>query len=220
MPAPLLEESSDRNLLRLSGEMTAPEEASRSERELSPASAGVGPLLQRDYWAFIASPACCASQVGELLASRFAELAPPSYVRFRRRDGEEGPLEVGDDLEVTIRLAGTFGVRVVHRNANSITFATLRGHPESGRITFGAYRNSEGKLIFHIRSRTRVSSRLRYAGFLALGESLQTNAWGELIKRAASIMGEGVEGSVEEETHRIPDELEEQGQPTYIAAGD
>ena len=111
--------------------------------ELSPASEGTGPLLQRDYWAFVESPRVRASEMGHLLATRFEELAPKSHVRFRRTPGE-GALREGDELEAEIRFAGTFRVRVTHLDSHSITFGTVEGHPEAGRITFGAYPSHQG----------------------------------------------------------------------------
>ena len=38
---------------------------------------GSGPLLQRDYWAVVKGCPLSPAQVGELLAERFCELAPP-----------------------------------------------------------------------------------------------------------------------------------------------
>lgn len=182
---------------------------------------GSGPLLQRDYWAVIDGCDRSPSDVGALLAARFCELAPPELARFEPIGDVRRPLEVGDELRVTIRLAGTFGIRVTHRDACSLTFATLEGHPEIGRITFGAYRNDEGQVVFHIRSRARSSSRLRYAAWLLLGDAMQVNTWTLFVDRVASTIGTGVVGSIGEESKPIPEEaLGPTDEPTYIAQGD
>lgn len=194
---------------------------SRSEETLSPASEGRGPLLQRDYWGLVESPRVRASEVGGILAAQMMELAPPGYVRFRRTHGT-GPLEVGDELDVKIRFAGTFRVRVTHQDDHSITFATVHGHPEAGRITFGAYRTHEGHLVIHVRSRARSASLLQRIGFLLVGESLQTSNWGELVKTIAATVGEGVAGPVYEETQTLDgsEGYEELFHPTFVAQGD
>src|SRR5690348_1552095 len=108
---------------------------------LQPASTGVGPLLQRDYWAVIDECRSGPAAVVELVASRFPELPPADVVVFEREQigGTPGVLDVGDELNIHIRLAGAARVRVVHTAPCSITLATLKGHPEAGRITFGAY---------------------------------------------------------------------------------
>jgi hypothetical protein len=185
---------------------------------------GRGPLLERDYWAVVGGvegPRALARVVAE----RFAEFPPPSLVRFRRKDGAQAAgqaLERGDELDVDIIGAGTFGVRVIHRDANSITLATLAGHPEAGRITFGAYRNRWDDVVFHIRSRARAGSRSHYAGFLFAGDPMQTNTWSDFINRLAAAVGDGVEGMIHAEKQRVHEERgdREVDAPTFIAEGD
>jgi hypothetical protein len=114
-------------------------------------------------------------------------------------------------------------VRVVHRDAQSLTLGTLAGHPEAGRITFGAYRNDYRDVVFHIRSRARSSTQLRYAGFLAGGESLQTLAWTDFVAAVAFTFGDGVIGAIHADTRRIPDEPDDPRVacgPTFRAEGD
>jgi hypothetical protein len=182
---------------------------------------GSGPLLQRDYWAVVHDCRMSPAEVGALLAERFCDFAPPDLARFWCAREDSGPLEVGDELGVAIRLVGTFGVRVVHKDAQSLTLGTLRGHPEVGRITFGAYRNDWGQVVVHIRSRARSSDRAHYAGFLVVGEAMQTNTWTQFLDRLAATVGEGVVGSISEDLRRIdhplPDPLDE---PTFEARGD
>src|SRR5690606_27087179 len=141
----------------------------------------------------------------------------------RRLRPNHGPLDVGDELEVHIRMTGTFRVRVVHRDRNSFTLATLIGHPEAGRITFGAYRNDVGDVIFHIRSRARSGSRRFYAGFRAMGEAMQTETWAEFVNRVALTVGSGILAYVHAERRRLPPDAEGPDaarSPTFIARGD
>jgi hypothetical protein len=198
------------------------ERARRLAGGLLPASRGVGPLLQRDYWAVIDRCELRPSEIASLVAQRFAELSPAQLAAFRRTDGTEQSLRVGDEMEVAIPGAGRCLVRVVHRDANSLTLGTLEGHPEAGRITFGAYRNERGDVVFHIRSRARSSSALRYVGFLGLGEAMQTNVWTDFVNAVALTAGDGVVGVIRASTTRMEsDEAEEQTSgPTFVARGD
>lgn len=189
--------------------------------DLSRAAEGRGPLLQRDYWAVVAGCASAPSEVGALLAERFPAFAPEHIARFDRAPGHTGPLEEGEELRVHIRMAGEFGVRVLHRDACSLTLGTVLGHPEAGRITFGAYRNDDGDIVIHIRSRARASSGRRFAEYLAVGEAMQTTMWADYISAVAGTIGEGVRGAIQVETQRIEDEPEANTYgPTYRAAGD
>lgn len=200
-----------------------PQSAAQEAGDLFMASAGAGPLLERDYWGVIRQ---CHARPTEVMAfvRRYFECFPPTSVvvfeREHRRLGE--PLELGDRLRVHIKGAGHFGVRVIHLDPQSITLGTLRGHPEAGRITFGAYRNRAGDVIFHIRSRARASSRLRYFGFVGAGEALQTRCWADFVNRVAEYFGDGVIGWINAETRVTQDEPAHEAttSPTYLARGD
>lgn len=188
---------------------------------LLPAHQGVGPLYQRDYWAVIDGCTARPSQIADDIARRFPQYPPPELVSFAVAGETPGPLCVGDELVVTLRLAGTCRVRVVNRAPQSLTLATLCGHPEAGRITFGAYRNTAGQVIFHIRSRARSSSQQKYLGFLTAGEPMQTNTWTDFVKAVALTFGQGVEGDVHAEAQVIDEEPASSAcTPTYRAEGD
>ena len=185
---------------------------------LALASAGSGPLLQRDYWGVIDGCRLSPREIIDLLAARFGEVAPPELVRFERADGAGTPLSVGDELTVKIFGAGTYAVRVLHRDELSLTVGTVRGHPEAGRITFGAYPNARGDVVFHIRSRARSSSRQHYWGFLTAGEPMQTNTWADFINRLAAMAGDGVIGFLHAETREVePEPDEDEPKPTFLA---
>jgi hypothetical protein len=190
---------------------------------LARASEGSGPLLQRDYWAVIQNCRLTAAELADLVAREFNTFAPEALVTFKRDEGTQGELEEGDELEVSIKVAGTCRVRVLHRDRNSFTLGTLEGHPEAGRITFGAYPNDHGDVIFHIRSRARSGSALKYAGFLAAGEPMQTTTWTDFVDRVAHTTGDGVVGVIHAETTEIedePDDPETLCSPTFVAVGD
>ena len=189
---------------------------------LQPASDGVGPLMQRDYWAVLQgcplSPHALISRVRE----QFLDFPPEELVVFRRLEEEPRPLEVGDELEVVIRMKEPVKVRVIHMDDNSITLGTAEGHPEAGRITFGAYRNEHEDVIFHIRSRARSASLVEYAGFLMTGDPMQTNTWTGYIDGLAHLVGDGVRGAIHAEEQKVdPEDGDETlDTPTFTARGD
>jgi len=189
------------------------------------AARGVGRLLQRDYWAVIAACRLPPSALLDEVAAHFSAFAPADVVTFERAEGSARPLGPGDVLEVRIRGAGTFRVCVASRTTQTLTLATLTGHPEAGRITFGAYRNDYGDVVFHIRSRARSSTHPRYLGFLMIGEAMQTATWADFVTSVAFTFGEGVIGYLHVETSRLhrgrADELEASAlSPTFSAEGD
>lgn len=192
------------------------------EADLLPPEEGKGKLLQRDYWAIIGDCSLSPPEVVALVQKSFWDYPPPDLVKFTRVDGTTGPLDVGDEMDVEIRMAGTFRVRILHRDTNSITIGTIVGHPEAGRITFGAYRNDRKDVIFHIRSMARSGSRMTLLGFKALGEAMQTNTWTDFIKEVAAAAGHGVLGEIRADTKECHDaDLgDDNVSPTFIAQGD
>lgn len=194
----------------------------RLPRRLFFARRGVGPLLQRDYWGLIDACRLTPEELVDFVACHFEKFVPAEAARFTRTNPPRRALSVGEDVDVRIRGAGNNQVRVIHVDARSFTLGTIEGHPEAGRITFGAYRNDYGDVVFHIRSRARASSRRNYAGFLALGEALQTNCWTGFVNAVACAAGDCVVGPIHAVTTRLRREERDddaRAAPTFFARG-
>lgn len=186
-----------------------------------PASSGWGPLIQRDYWAVLDGTQLRPSEVITLVRTQFLHLAPPDLLRFRHT--HTAPLVPGNELYVKIRWAGEWRVRVVDVTPTSITLATMPGHPEVGRITFGAYRNERGDVVVHIRSRARSSSLVRRVGFLVGGDPMQSGTWTAFIDHIAAALGKRIIGAIQAESRVVQEEPEDReipAAPTFIARGD
>lgn len=190
--------------------------------ELLPATQGAGPLLQRDYWAVLDGCTLKPSEVMAYVKAHFCALPPASLVAFSVA-GDRECLDRDDELDIQIMPAQHCRVRVIHADSQSLTLGTLAGHPEAGRITFGAYRNADGDVIFHIRSRARSSSTTKLIGFLAIGDAMQTNTWTDFINNTAAAVGARVRDAIRAETERVeerPDDDELPTAPTFVATGD
>lgn len=190
------------------------------DNHIQSADEGSGPLLQRDYWAVIRGCRLGPAEVMGVVVEKFKHLAPKDLVRFS--GPEDRPLEVGDEMEVNLRMGPRVGVRVVDICDGSLTIATLAGHVEAGKITFGAYRNGRGDVIFHIRSRARSKSALHRVGFLAAGDAMQTNTWTDFVTTVAHSVGDGIVGDIVAETNTV-DQTEvdsQESSPTFTARTD
>lgn len=187
--------------------------------DLLPATRGAGPLLQRDYWAILHRSSMRPSTLMAYVKEHFCALPPLALVEFSAPDG----VATGSQLDIVIRPGQRCAVRVIHEDLQSITLGTLDGHPEAGRITFGAYRNPADELIFHIRSRARSSGALKRVGFLALGEAMQTNTWADFIRNTAAATGAEIRGAIHADTEYVdeaPEDDEPPQAPTFLAVGD
>lgn len=182
------------------------------------ATDGAGPLLQRDYWATFTDCPLDPSRLMAYVKSNFCSLPPAALVSFNAPNG----VTLHSELDIVITPGQRCGVSVVHEDQQSLTLATLNGHPEAGRITFGAYRNSAGDVIFHIRSRARSGTPLKRVGFLAIGEAMQTNTWTDFIRNTAASVNAVITGVIHAETAAV-DETPEDDQPscfpTFRAVG-
>jgi hypothetical protein len=201
-----------------------PTRARNDFKELSLSSVGYGPLLQRDYWAVISRSRMKPSEIMDWVGRHFSEFSPRDRAVFSR--AKEGlPPKLGEQIRVKILGAGSFRVKVLHRSKNSFTLGTISGHPEAGRITFGAYRNSLGDVVFHIRSRARSSARLSFLGFRMVGEAMQTHTWTDFVNNVALSAGDGVIGYVHAETEILPERFRDNPSdkkfgPTFVARSD
>ena len=188
--------------------------------EIRYASEGSGPLVERDYRAIFRGVDRTPEEVAEVVRARFPDFAPSETAVFRRCEDQCPPLVVGDVMEIKITLLGLCRVRVVHSDSRSVTLRTLEGHPEAGRITFGAYLEGD-KLAFRILSRTRQASFLKYLGYLVLGKQLQSRCWIGFLWKLAETLGGTLEGPVRVSTKAVKDRPSDWGAtdtPTFYCA--
>lgn len=191
----------------------------KKKSNLQSTSDGVGPLIQRDYWAVLKNCKLTSKKINAILCDRFIEFPPKDLVVFECV--EKPPLKKGDKLTVVIRMKNPVAVYVIHVNDFSITLGTAKGHPEAGRITFGSYQNKHNDTIFHIRSRARNGSLTDYTGFLLVGDPMQVNTWTGYIDSLSATISEGIVDSIHVEEKEVDqnDEDVAMNSPTFIAQG-
>lgn len=192
--------------------------ATRNSKKTQTASAGHGPLWQRDYWAELEQSTLVPEAIVLLMRTDFIEFSPDSLAKFSRPDNGNIPLQVGDEMKIEVRGAGTCEVRCVHVEPRSFTLRTLDGHMEAGRITFGAYLEN-GRTVVRIRSRARSASRRRHVAYLIMGHALQAKAWITFLARVAERCGVP-DAKIQHQTKPIKSTLADLGEidtPTFIA---
>ena len=176
------------------------------------ASEGVGFLLQRQYTGVIAGAKVTAKDLIELLLRDFTMMAPASLAKFTRPPGKSGPLKVGDEMEVNIRMAGVSKVRVIEITPRSFTLLTMSEHPEAGRISFAARERDGGAFLdLRVRSRARSGSFYQLIGYLILGKAMQTKVWTEFVRSAATASGGRILKPVKVETYKVDEKIGDQG---------
>ena len=180
------------------------------------ASHGAGELVQRDYWAPLPGCSLAPEDLLQRLVAEFPHFANPAIASFSFV--QPPPLEVGHEMKIEIRGYGTCHVRVVRKDERSLTLRTLEDHFEAGRITFGAWCEN-GSLIFKIRSRARIRSKLHLLGFIAGGHLMQTALWVQFVRNVAESCGAAID-EVQQQNEEVKATLADMNEldtPTFIA---
>jgi len=197
-----------------------PEEHDTPDEPVQVASDGAGPLWQRDYFAAIEGTDYAPEDVLQRLLKEFPSFSPDAAARFIRRGDPAQPLQLGEEMDIELKGYGPCAVRVVRIEPRSLTLRTISGHLEAGRITFGAYRDEESRLVFHIRSRSTINGPIRYLGYRLIGMPIQERIWVTFVERVAQAVGGKVAGQVYVETQKAPETAADRGDaqtPTFMA---
>lgn len=193
----------------------------QEEHEVQVAPEGRGPLLQRDYMGIIEGSDWPPARIIELVRTDFPLFSPEALARFERLGDPSQPLREGEEMEVNIKGTGCHKVVAVRVEPQSLTLRTIQGHPEAGRITFGAHHDDQGRLVFRIRSRARINNLVRLVGYFLMGKAAQTHIWTTFIERVAEAIGGRIAGKVEVGTQEVEDSASDEGlldTPTFPAA--
>ena len=176
-----------------------------------PAATGSGPWLERRYYLDVVRPRLTPVQLMARVQADLPHFSPELLADFKKEKGPENePLRVGDEFSIRILGPWNGSVRVTSADATSFEFITLEGHPEAGRIQFGAHwlDGRPDALRFEIRSRARSRDGLVAFAYDTIGGGLlmQEATWVEFCRRAAAACGgQALADVVVETERRAPD---------------
>ncbi|WP_426061124.1 DUF1990 family protein [Hymenobacter sp. B1770] len=158
-----------------------------------PAATGSGPWLERRYFIDVARPRLTPTQLMAAVQADVPRFAPELLADFKKKEGEETGLRVGEEFEISILGPWNGCVRVTEVADTLFEFITLEGHPEAGRICFEAHYLDESPdtLRFEIRSRARSRDGLVAFAYstLGVGKRVQEATWVEFCRRVAAASG-------------------------------
>lgn len=197
-----------------------PDDQDTPDEPVQVASDGAGPLWQRDYFAAITNTDYAPEDVLKLLLREFPRFSPDIAAQFVRRGDGPQELQLGEELDIALKGYGPCAVRIVRIDPRSMTFRTIDGHLEAGRITFGAYRDEHNHLVFHIRSRSTIKGPLRYLGYRMIGMPIQERIWVTFVERVAQALGGKIVDKVHVESHKMVETASDRGEaqsPTFLA---
>lgn len=128
-----------------------------------------------------------------------------TLARFQKSRGARNGFEVGDRFDIIITGPWNGPVEVVDRQPGQFSFITLKGHLESGFITFNVTEVGARRAEFLIRSWATCSDLFVWLSYAVLGLSkhMQTKMWRFFCLKVAQEFG-GTCSSVTVKTYKIP----------------
>lgn len=174
-----------------------------------PAATGSGPWLERRYFIDVARPRRTPAQLMAEVQADVARFAPDLLADFKKQNGPDNGLRVGEEFHITILGPWNGCVRVSEVGATLFEFITLEGHPEAGRIRFEAHYLDESPDVLRFEIRSRARSRDGLVAFayntLGVGKRVQEVTWAEFCRRVAAASGGQALGDVVVETLTHPE---------------
>ena len=164
-----------------------------SNHSEQPAATGSGPWLERRYFIDVARPRLGPPQLMAEVQADVGRFAPELLADFKKKEGSENGLRVGEEFEITILGPWNGCVRVTEVGATLFEFITLEGHPEAGRIRFEAHYLDESPDVLRFEIRSRARSRDGLVAFaydtIGVGKRVQEATWVEFCRRVATAAG-------------------------------
>lgn len=172
------------------GDRPPPLPADAIDDRVQQAEDGYGLLCHRLFRVRIRAADVDAAQLVERVCRDFKRFVPSEVVDVRSGELRDRGLSFEDELVVEMPGPWNGPVRVVHRDADRLHLATLRGHLEAGQVQFRA-READDLLVFEIELWARAANRvvhLLYA-HLRLAKEIQLNMWVRFCLAAVAASG-------------------------------
>jgi hypothetical protein len=175
--------------------------------EIQQPDGGLGALYHRVYSCAISDPQMGAEGLIALLAADPNRAAPWQLARFRKTNGDERRMAVGDEFLVHMPGPWDGPVRTIEVGPEHFRLATLAGHLEAGQIEWRAWED-DGRLRFAVESWARAGDRLSALMHdrLRMAKEVQLYMWTSVVERAPRLAGGRLADGVHVYTRRVPPE--------------
>jgi len=147
---------------------------------------GFGQLWQKTYKLRINNTSITPEQTISVLKQQFPSFQPSFNHFYPSKNG----IQPGEIILIDSSTPGgpvSTGVMVVYADDLSFTFITPQGHPESGWVTFSAYKDND-ILTVQIVGLARANDPVYEAAFRVVGSGMQVKIWTYLLTSLASYL--------------------------------
>lgn len=167
---------------------------------------GVGSLQRRRFQVDIAGSGATARDLLARFTEQFADIVP-----FDAAAEPGAPTRLRDNATLTLELParGHVQVRVEAIDENSVTLATLEGHPLAGIVRFRFQDRDNDIVRFTIDVMERPASRLDQVSMALIGTAAQTRTWEQTAENVVDMAGGHAHGGVTEQSWELSDDSAE-----------
>jgi NADH dehydrogenase len=158
--------------------------------ELLPES-GVGHLERKRFWADIIAAEMSSRELMRLFREHVTEIMPIEFA-----SEPEVPTEAhqGTTLTGAIPARGNIQVRVEEETPESVTLATVEGHPLAGIVSFRSV-DLTGGLRFMVEVHARAANIFDWVALRTVGAPMQNQNWKKVVARVVDLTrGEAPDG--------------------------
>jgi hypothetical protein len=156
-------------------------------RQLTNPLQGFGRLWQKTYTVHLPDVDTTPSEVIKIWKENFPKFHPPQN-KFYPSDSGLEPGEIVLLSASLFHLPVDAGLMVLYADAESFTFITPEGFPESGWITFSAY-EEDGSVIAQVQSLARGADPIYEGSFWLFGSREQERIWEHVLTQLAARFG-------------------------------
>jgi hypothetical protein len=164
---------------------------------------GVGKLQRRRFRVDIHDSRQRAQPLFHDFMENFADIAP---FEAAAEPGAPTRIEAGATLTLELLGRGHVQVRVVSLDENSVTLATIEGHPLAGVVHFHFSDLPDGAVRFTIDVVERPASRVDQLSMALVGSAAQKRTWTQTAQNVVERSGGSAPDEVEEESWSVDDE--------------
>lgn len=162
-------------------------------------SDGVGPLREKLFWADIIGSRMSCQGLFDYFCEHFAEIMPIDV------GVEPGtPTRIAEGLTITMKLPlrGNVQVRVEQIDENSVTLATLEGHPIAGTVRFRFIPRGES-VCFEIQVLDRSGNLVDLLAMESFGQFVQDTNWMLVVERVVKASGGTAAGGIQRDVDKL-----------------
>ncbi|HEX7860444.1 MAG TPA: complex I NDUFA9 subunit family protein [Verrucomicrobiae bacterium] len=167
---------------------------------------GVGAMERKRFWADIVAPDLTTTELMRLFRDHVTEIMP---IEFAAEPNVPTEAHKGETLTGAIPGRGNIQVRVEEETSESVTFATVEGHPLAGIVTFRSDA-TPGGLRFLIEVHARAANIFDWIALRTVGSPMQNQNWKQVVERVITLSGGVPANGVESTAEKLSNDEAEQ----------